>query len=100
MPSMLQSGVYGSVLHYLRAVQKAGTDDADKVAAAMREIPIDDIFSTNASIREDGKVVRDMWLARVKKPRTRSILGITSSWSSASRPSRRCGRFQPRSARS
>jgi branched-chain amino acid transport system substrate-binding protein len=68
MPSMLQSGVYGAVLHYLKAVQKAGTDDADKVAAAMREIPIDDIFSTNATIREDGKVVRDMWLARVKKP--------------------------------
>jgi branched-chain amino acid transport system substrate-binding protein len=68
MPSMLQTGVYGSVLHYLKAVQKAGTDDADKVSAAMREIPIDDIFSTNAKIREDGKVVRDMWLARVKTP--------------------------------
>ncbi len=68
MPSMLHAGVYGSVRHYLKAVAKAGTDDADKVAAAMREIPIDDIFSKDANIRDDGRVTRTMQLARVKKP--------------------------------
>lgn len=68
MPSMLHAGVYGSVVHYLKAVAKAGSDDADKVAAAMREIPIDDIFSKNAKIRPDGRVTRTMQLARVKKP--------------------------------
>ncbi|MCW5774536.1 MAG: ABC transporter substrate-binding protein [Rhodospirillaceae bacterium] len=68
MPSMIQAGVYGGVLHYLKAVKAAGSDDADKVAAAMRKIPIDDIFSKNAHIRADGKVVRDMLLARVKSP--------------------------------
>jgi len=67
-PSMLQAGVYGAVRHYLKAVAKAGTDDADKVAAAMREIPIDDVFSQNAKLREDGRVTRTMYLARVKKP--------------------------------
>lgn len=68
MPSMLQAGTYGSVLHYLKAVEKAGSDDADKVAAAMRAMPINDAFTENASIREDGRVVRDMYLAKVKTP--------------------------------
>jgi branched-chain amino acid transport system substrate-binding protein len=67
MPSMIHAGVYGATRHYLKAVAKTGTDDADKVAAAMREIPIDDIFSENAKIREDGRVTRTMYLARVKK---------------------------------
>jgi branched-chain amino acid transport system substrate-binding protein len=68
MPSMLQTGVYGSVLHYLKAVQAAGSDDADKVAAAMRAMPINDVFTKNARIREDGRVMRDMYLAKVKAP--------------------------------
>ncbi|MCP3472533.1 ABC transporter substrate-binding protein [Bradyrhizobium sp. CCGUVB1N3] len=67
-PSMLHAGVYGAVRHYLKAVAKAGTDDADRVAVAMREIPIDDVFSENATLREDGRVTRTMYLARVKKP--------------------------------
>ena len=68
MPSMLHAGVYGSVRHYLKAVAKAGSDDADKVAAAMREIPIEDVFSQDAKIRDDGRVTRTMYLAKVKKP--------------------------------
>jgi len=70
MPSMLQAGVYGSVLHYLKAVKAAGTDDADKVAAAMRAMPINDAFTENALIRADGRVLRDMYLAKVKTPAT------------------------------
>ena len=66
MPSMLQAGVYGSVLHYLKAVKEAGTDDADKVAAAMRATPINDVFTKDARIREDGRVMREMYLAKVK----------------------------------
>ncbi|MBR1209067.1 ABC transporter substrate-binding protein [Bradyrhizobium sp. JYMT SZCCT0180] len=68
MPSMLHAGVYGAVRHYLKAVAKAGTDDADKVAAEMRTIPVEDAFSENAQIRDDGRVTRTMYLARVKKP--------------------------------
>lgn len=68
MPSMLHAGVYGAVRHYLKAIAKAGTDDADKVAAAMRTIPVEDAFSENARIRDDGRVARTMYLARVKKP--------------------------------
>jgi branched-chain amino acid transport system substrate-binding protein len=68
MPSMLQAGTYGAVLHYLKAVRAAGTDDPDKVAAAMKAMPIEDAFTKRASIRADGRVLRDMYLARVKKP--------------------------------
>ena len=68
MPSMLHDGVYGAVRHYLKAVARAGTDDAEQVAAAMRTIPIEDVFSENAVIREDGRITRTMYLVRVKKP--------------------------------
>jgi branched-chain amino acid transport system substrate-binding protein len=68
MPSMIHAGVYGEVRHYLKAVAKAGTDDADKVQAAMREIPVDDVFSQDATIRPDGRVTRTMYLAKVKSP--------------------------------
>jgi branched-chain amino acid transport system substrate-binding protein len=68
MPSMLHAGVYGAVRHYLKAVARAGTDDAEQVAAAMRTIPIEDVFSENAVIREDGRITRTMYLVRVKKP--------------------------------
>lgn len=68
MPSMLHAGVYGAVLHYLKAIQQAGTDDPDKVAAAMKAMKINDAFTKDATIRADGRVLRDMYLARVKKP--------------------------------
>ncbi len=68
MPSMLHAGVYGSVLHYLKAIKAAGTDDPDKVAAAMRAMPINDAFTHDAHIRADGHVMREMYLARVKSP--------------------------------
>lgn len=68
MPSMLHAGVYGSVVHYLKAIKQAGTDDPDKVAAAMKAMPINDAFTKDAKIRADGRVLREMYLARVKKP--------------------------------
>ncbi|QHO71771.1 ABC transporter permease [Bradyrhizobium sp. CCBAU 051011] len=68
MPSMLHAGVYGAARHYLKAVARAGTDDAEQVAAAMRSIPIEDVFSEDAVIREDGRITRTMYLVRVKKP--------------------------------
>jgi branched-chain amino acid transport system substrate-binding protein len=68
MPTMIHTGVYGSVLHYLKAIKAAGTDDPGKVMAKMRELPIEDVFVHGGRLREDGRVIRDMYLARVKKP--------------------------------
>jgi branched-chain amino acid transport system substrate-binding protein len=68
MPTMVQAGVYSQVLHYLKAVQAAGTDDADAVMKKMRETPINDILAKNGKLREDGRMVHDMYLMQVKKP--------------------------------
>lgn len=68
MPTMIHTGVYGAVLHYLKAIKEAGTDDSAKVMAKMRELPIEDTFVHGGKLREDGRVIRDMYLARVKKP--------------------------------
>jgi branched-chain amino acid transport system substrate-binding protein len=68
MPTMIQTGVYGSILHYLKAIKASGTDDPQRVMEKMREMPINDVFVHNGKLREDGRVVRDMYLARVKSP--------------------------------
>ena len=68
MPTALQAGVYSSVMHYLKAVQAAGTDEAKAVSAKMRELPVNDFFAKNGKVREDGRMVHDMLLVQVKKP--------------------------------
>jgi len=68
LPSMLTAGVYSSTLHYLKAVQAAGTDDAKAVMAKMRELPVNDVMTKNGKLREDGRLVRDMYLFQVKSP--------------------------------
>jgi branched-chain amino acid transport system substrate-binding protein len=67
-PTMVQAGVYSSTMHYLKAVQAAGTDATDKVVAKMRELPVNDFFATNGKIREDGRMVHEMYLVQVKGP--------------------------------
>jgi branched-chain amino acid transport system substrate-binding protein len=68
MPHMGDAGDYSSTTHYLKAVQAAGTDDAQSVTAKMREIPVNDFFAKNGRIREDGRMVHDMYVYEVKKP--------------------------------
>jgi branched-chain amino acid transport system substrate-binding protein len=68
MPNMSQAGLYSSVLHYLKAVDAAGTDETGAVMARMKQMPINDIFASNGRIREDGRMVHDMYLYQVKKP--------------------------------
>ncbi len=68
MPTMWQAGVYSSVMHYLDAVKESGTDEPLKVAAKMREKPIEDFFARNGRLREDNLMVHDLILVQVKKP--------------------------------
>ena len=68
MPHMGDAGDYSSTMHYLAAVKAAGTDDAKTVMAKMRELPINDFFAKNGRIREDGRMVHDMYVYEVKKP--------------------------------
>ncbi len=68
MPTMVQAGVYSSVLHYLKAVKAAKTDEGIKVADEMRAMPVHDFFAENGTVRPDGLMVHDMYLAEVKSP--------------------------------
>jgi len=68
MPTMAQAGVYSTVAHYLKAVQAAGTDESEAVMKKMRETPVNDFFIKNGKIREDGRMMHDMYLVEVKTP--------------------------------
>jgi branched-chain amino acid transport system substrate-binding protein len=68
MPSQYQAGVYSAVTHYLKAVEAAKTDEAGPVVAKMREMPVNDFFAKNGRIREDGRMVHDMYLMQAKTP--------------------------------
>ena len=68
MPHMGDAGDYSSTMHYLKAIEAAGTDEAQAVMAKMRELPINDFFAKNGRIREDGRMVHDMYVYEVKKP--------------------------------
>jgi branched-chain amino acid transport system substrate-binding protein len=71
-PNMGQAGAYSAVTHYLKAVADLGAAEAKKsgraVVARMKQLPIDDDVLTNARVREDGRVVSDVYLFEVKTP--------------------------------
>jgi branched-chain amino acid transport system substrate-binding protein len=67
-PSMDQAGLYGAATHYLNAVKAVNSTDTAKVMAEMRKTPINDFMTKNGVLREDGKVMRDMYLFQVKTP--------------------------------
>ncbi len=67
-PTMVQAGVYGSVLHYLKAVEAGKTDDGTKTIAKMKELPTDDQLFGKGSIRADGRKIHPAYLFEVKKP--------------------------------
>ena len=68
VPTMIHAGTYGAVMHYLKAIEKAGTTDGPTVARTMREMPVNDFMTKNGVIRPDGRLMRDMYLFRVKTP--------------------------------
>jgi branched-chain amino acid transport system substrate-binding protein len=68
LPNMTIAGTYSATLHYLKAVQAAGTDEPKAVMAKMREMPINDVMTKNGKLREDGRVIRDLYLFQVKTP--------------------------------
>jgi len=68
VPTMANAGVYGAVLHYLKAIEAAKTDQASVVVSTMKKIPVNDFFTKNGSVREDGRVMRNLYLFQVKTP--------------------------------
>jgi len=72
-PTMVQAGVYGATLHYLKAVAKLADAKGDykdgaKVVAAMKAMPTDDPLFGKGEIRADGRKLHNMYLFEVKKP--------------------------------
>ncbi|WP_457444377.1 ABC transporter substrate-binding protein [Roseateles sp. P5_E4] len=75
MPSSLQAADYSAVTHYLKAVDAAKTDDADKVMAKMKDTPINDFYTKGTIRKEDGRGIHDMFLMQVK-----SVKESTEPW--------------------
>ena len=67
-PSMLQAADYSAVTFYLNGVKATGSDDADTLMKWMKSNKINDFFAKNGYVREDGRMVHDMFLMQVKKP--------------------------------
>jgi branched-chain amino acid transport system substrate-binding protein len=68
VPTYIHAGAYSATMHYLNAVKAAGTDDGVTVAAKMKATPINDFFSKDVKIREDGQALRPVYAVQVKKP--------------------------------
>ncbi len=68
MPTMAQAGVYSAVTNFLQAAKTSGKLEGDAVMKQLRSGKIDDMFARNAYLREDGRLVHDMYLVQVKKP--------------------------------
>lgn len=68
VPTYINAGAYSATLHYLNAVKAAGTDDGATVAAKMKALPINDFFSKDVKVREDGQALRPVYAVQVKKP--------------------------------
>lgn len=67
-PNMINAGLYAGVLHYLKAVEAAGTDEAQAVAKKMRELRVNDFYNKDVEVRADGRVMHKMYLMEVKSP--------------------------------
>ncbi|EXL06829.1 ABC transporter substrate-binding protein [Aquamicrobium defluvii] len=75
-PTMVHAGVYSAVTNYLKAAEKAGeARSGSKVMETMRGMDINDFFNRNAYLREDGRVIHDMFLVRVKAPEDSGAAG-------------------------
>ncbi|KQZ49004.1 ABC transporter permease [Rhizobium sp. Root149] len=68
MPNMIQAGTYSAVLQYLKAIQKAGTDETEAVAKQLHSMPVEDVFAGKGTVGPNGRMIKDMYLLEVKKP--------------------------------
>jgi branched-chain amino acid transport system substrate-binding protein len=68
MPTMIQAGVYSSLLHYFKAIEAVGATDAKSVVAKMKELPASDTLFGEGEIRADGRKMHNMYLYEVKTP--------------------------------
>ena len=68
MPNMVHAGTYSAVTQYLKAIDKAGTDETEAVSKLLHEMPVDDVFGRGGKVGPNGRMIHDMYLLEVKKP--------------------------------
>ena len=68
MPNMVHAGTYSAVTQYLKAIEAAGTDETEAVAAKLHEMPVDDVFAQGGKVGANGRLIKDVYLMEVKKP--------------------------------
>lgn len=68
MPNMVHTGTYSAVTQYLKAIDKAGTDETEAVAKQLHAMPVDDVFAKGGTVGPNGRMFHDMYLLEVKKP--------------------------------
>ena len=79
MPHMGDAGDYSSTMHYLEAIQAAGTDEAQAVMSKMRDMPINDFFARNESVKTAAWCTTCMSTKSRSRP-SRKANGITISF--------------------
>ncbi|WP_207102550.1 ABC transporter substrate-binding protein [Paracoccus shandongensis] len=75
MPNMIHAGTYSTVMSYLKAIEAAGTDETEAVAAKLHELPVNDVFAEGGKVGPNGRLIKDVYLMEVKKP-----ADITEDW--------------------
>ncbi|MFP5511126.1 MAG: ABC transporter substrate-binding protein [Alphaproteobacteria bacterium] len=75
MPNMIHAATYSAVLSYLKAIEAAGTDETEAVAAKLKELPVQDVFAENGTVAQNGRMIKDVYLMEVKAPEQ-----ITEPW--------------------
>jgi branched-chain amino acid transport system substrate-binding protein len=68
MPNMVHAGTYSAVTQYLKAIDKAGSDETEAVSKLLHEMPVDDVFGRGGKVGPNGRMIHDMYLLEVKKP--------------------------------
>ena len=68
MPNMVHAGTYSAVTQYLKAIDKAGTDETEAVSKELHAMPVDDVFGRGGKVGPNGRMIHDMYLLEVKKP--------------------------------
>lgn len=75
MPNMIHAATYSAVTSYLKAIDAAGTDATEAVAAKMHELPVQDVFAENGTVAPNGRMIKEVYLMEVKAPDQ-----ITTDW--------------------
>jgi len=69
-PTMVQAGIYASIIHYLKALDAMGANPHDgvKVVDKMKSMPTDDALFGKGEIQPNGRKIHPGYLFEVKKP--------------------------------